>query len=92
MIDFYKIRTKIVDMNLYKRFIKWLNQPDVTETKWAEYNCRVTKVSIEFDNGLIRTLEGAEAKEYFKDVYFNSCGRHVDFKRHNWREDRSKCS
>ena len=67
-------------MNFYKRFVKWL-----TEKRPVEESTKVCKVTIEFETGLVRTLEGEAARDWANDICYNMTAR-CDMSRHKWKE------
>lgn len=75
-------------MNIYRRFVNWMNGPnDTLQAKWDEKPVSIAKVTLQFDNGRIRILEGDAAKEWVKDIWFVRCGRrdsNIDWTRHKW--------
>ncbi len=74
-------------MNLWQKFKKWFTQDPVKE-KWEKNRSKgsLVKVHFEFDNGLIRELNGNDANEWNKDIFMVACGRRVDWNRHAWIE------
>ena len=72
-----------------KKFDDWLSR-DRLQEKWDKAGAEVSEVRLTLENGLIRTLSGQAAKEYYKDIYFGLHGRRVDWTRHKWVESRKK--
>lgn len=71
-------------MNLCKKFVKWLNTDNIEES-WKKRTFRLTKVTLEFQDGEKRELSGEAADEWAKDLHYRNCGRTVDWKRHKWQ-------
>lgn len=51
-----------------------------------EMTCKIVKTTIEFENGVVRTLQGEAAHAWYRDIYLATCGRQVDWKKHKWEQ------
>ena len=74
---------------IYKKAIKYLTEDRSVEQKLKYTNrikVKVIKVQFEWEDGLIRTLEGEKADNYIKDILKLADGQKPDFAKHIWKE------
>ena len=72
-------------MNLWRRFIKYLN-PDRLADKWGSRGAKMVRITIEFENGVVRQLVGEASDNWHRDLYYATHRRDVDWKQHKWTE------
>ena len=57
---------------------------DRVQEAWDKRGKTMTRIYFEYSDGEIRELSGQAADDWWHDLHFRNCGKHVDWTRHKF--------